>query len=229
MPPLQIASLCFALLGPILLYLVQRQFPSPRFDQVWSRILAAILALSFLTNLLQIFATTTSPPLALILPMQLCDWASIAVLVALLNRSQTAFEIAYFWGLAGTSQALITPAIDVHSPWLTQIAFWGEHATIVASILFLLLISKFRPRSFLPIFLWSQIYFSFTIFINYLANANYGFLSHPPSQPSLLDLFSHNPWLYRLEINAIGISLFFILYLPWILTAHRSPGPTTSL
>ncbi|MCX6978883.1 MAG: hypothetical protein NTX04_13335, partial [Verrucomicrobia bacterium] len=50
MPPLQMASICFALLGPILLYLVQRQSPSPRFDQVWSRILATILALSLLSG-----------------------------------------------------------------------------------------------------------------------------------------------------------------------------------
>jgi hypothetical integral membrane protein (TIGR02206 family) len=226
MPPLQVASICFALLGPIILYLFQRQSPSPRFDQFWSRILAALIALSFLSNLLQKFASSTSLTLTLteVLPMQLCDWASFAALIALLYRSQTAFELAYFWGLCGTSQALITPAIDTHSPWLSQIIFWVEHASIVAAVLFLLLVSKFRPRSFLRIFLWSEIFLLSALSVNALTNGNYAFLSLPPTQPSPLDFFSKNLWLYRAEINAIALLLFLAFYLPWLLLS-RSPSP----
>src|SRR4030095_6539260 len=47
------------------------------------------------------------------LPMQLCDWALFAVAAALWFRWRTCFEVAYFWGLAGTFQALFTPALPV--------------------------------------------------------------------------------------------------------------------
>src|SRR5438045_3532640 len=36
------------------------------------------------------------------LPMHLCDWAGVAAVVALIFRGQIAYELAYFWGLAGT-------------------------------------------------------------------------------------------------------------------------------
>jgi hypothetical integral membrane protein (TIGR02206 family) len=45
------------------------------------------------------------------LPMHLCDWATIAVVLALCFRWQWSYELAYFWSLGGTLQALLTPDI----------------------------------------------------------------------------------------------------------------------
>ena len=45
------------------------------------------------------------------LPMQLCDWALFLTVASLLWRSPRCFEVAYFWGLAGTLQGLLTPAV----------------------------------------------------------------------------------------------------------------------
>ena len=36
------------------------------------------------------------------LPMHLCDWAAIAVIVTLLWPNQRSYELAYFWALIGT-------------------------------------------------------------------------------------------------------------------------------
>ena len=46
------------------------------------------------------------------LPLELCHWVMIACVVALLRPSRYASEVAYYWGLAGTSQAAITPDIS---------------------------------------------------------------------------------------------------------------------
>ncbi|HEX4272484.1 MAG TPA: hypothetical protein VHZ32_13905, partial [Rhizomicrobium sp.] len=43
------------------------------------------------------------------LPLNLCDWALIALVAALLTRNQFAYELGYFWGLGGTLQGMITP------------------------------------------------------------------------------------------------------------------------
>src|SRR6478735_1631009 len=43
------------------------------------------------------------------LPMQLCDWALVVIIVALASGSRQWFEVAYFWGIGGTLQAIITP------------------------------------------------------------------------------------------------------------------------
>src|SRR5438132_907921 len=43
------------------------------------------------------------------LPLQLCDVAIFVAAAALWSRNQLLVEITYFWGLAGTLQALLTP------------------------------------------------------------------------------------------------------------------------
>lgn len=151
------------------------------------------------------------------LPMQLCDWALFAIVGALLWRSQTCFELAYFWGLCGTLQAIFTPAISRDLPWWRQAAFFLGHAGIVAGVVFLLLLGRMRPRSLWRVLLWSEIYFAAALSVNALTGANYGFLSHRPDTPSLLDLFSRTHWLYIAEINAIALACFAAIYAPWLI------------
>src|SRR5579864_7980770 len=43
------------------------------------------------------------------LPLQLCDVAIFVAAVALWTRNRMSVEITYFWALAGTIQALLTP------------------------------------------------------------------------------------------------------------------------
>ena len=50
------------------------------------------------------------------LPMNLCDWAEIALIVALLTRRQFAYELGYFWGLGGTLQGVLTPPLYYDFP-----------------------------------------------------------------------------------------------------------------
>ena len=47
------------------------------------------------------------------LPFQLCDWAMVAIIVALLTGRERWLEVAYFWGIGGTAQAILTPDLQV--------------------------------------------------------------------------------------------------------------------
>src|SRR5450432_4719368 len=44
------------------------------------------------------------------LPFQLCDWAMITVIIALLTGRRGWFDVSYFWGIGGTFQAILTPS-----------------------------------------------------------------------------------------------------------------------
>ena len=48
-----------------------------------------------------------------ILPMHLCDWACIAVIITMLMPNQRTYELAYFWALAGTLQRFFQRAVVV--------------------------------------------------------------------------------------------------------------------
>ncbi len=162
------------------------------------------------------------------LPMHLCDWALFAVIAALLGRSQTCFELAYFWGLCGTVQALLTPAIEPDVTCWRQLGFYVLHAGIVAGVLFLLLVPKMRPRGLWRVFVWSEIYLASALAVNAVTGGNYGFLAHRPAQRTLLDLFPDPHWLYVVSINAVALVFFAAFWLPWLLAdrLRKKAAPT---
>ena len=53
------------------------------------------------------------------LPMQMCDWGMAVVIVAMWTGNQRWFEVAYFWGIGGTLQAVLTPNLQF---WFSRLA-----------------------------------------------------------------------------------------------------------
>ena len=152
------------------------------------------------------------------LPMYLCDWAAIAVVLALCFRWQWSYELAYFWGLGGTVQALLTPDIVVDFPTIWFFVFFIGHGTVIVSVIFLTLVLGLRPypRSLLRAFLWSNVYLVCAGLVNYLLDANYGYLCEKPQRGSLLDYLG--PWpVYIGALEIVAAFTFFLLYLPFLI------------
>jgi len=213
---LQIASIAFAFLSPVVLWAIHRRKPHPAFERFFARCYAGLLIVVFLAGPLQRYLEGR-PDIAHMLPMHLCDWALVTVVVALLWQSPVCFELAYFWGLCGTLQALFTPAIDPGLEWWRLIVFFVDHATIVASVIFMILVTRMRPRTLWNVLLWSEIYLVAALAVNARTDSNYGFLAHRPVTASMLDLFSDTHWLYVVEINGVALLFFAALYAPWLI------------
>src|SRR5260370_25723085 len=75
--------------------------------------------------------------LAYALPFQLCDAAIFVSALALWLRQQLLVEVTYFWGLAGTIQAIITPDLPEHFPSFPFIQYYVAHARVAAPALLL--------------------------------------------------------------------------------------------
>src|SRR6266851_3594815 len=69
--------------------------------------------------------------LAYALPFQLCDAAIFVSALALWRRQQLLVEVTYFWGLAGTIQAIITPDLPEHFPAFPFIQYYVAHVAVV--------------------------------------------------------------------------------------------------
>ena len=212
---MQQSAILFTLLAPLMLLAACRHFSTARFQNLVHRSLAIGLLAFALTNIADKFATGAKLDTAL--PMHLCDWMLYAVAAALWFRWQLGFELGYFWGLAGTAQALITPAISMTEVWWRLFGFFFSHALIVVSVLHLLITERCRPwpRSLLRVFVCSEFYVAAALLANAATGGNYGFLAHRPAQASLLDILSDTHWLYVAQINALGLAFFNALYLPW--------------
>src|SRR5687768_14357107 len=151
--------------------------------------------------------------------MQLCDWTLFAVAAALWWRWRAGFELGYFWGLGGTLQALLTPAIDASVGFFRLFGFFFAHSLIVVGVVYLMLARHYRPEpaSLIRVIAASEFYLVSALAVNAWTGGNYGFLSRRPSTPTLLDLFSDTPWLYVLQINLAALLCFLLFYTPWLI------------
>jgi len=165
-----------------------------------------------------------------ILPFHLCDIAGFLAGYALLSRKPWAQELTYYWGLAATLQALITPAILYNIPHLTYFTFFVHHFAIVGAACFIPLCDGWRPltpwwRSPLRAFLCVNLYLVLAGLLNFSLGTNFGFVAHPPENPSLIDHLG--PWpFYLLSFEIIAWILFCLLTLPW-LPKNRGTGGIT--
>jgi hypothetical integral membrane protein (TIGR02206 family) len=151
------------------------------------------------------------------LPMQLCDWGMVVVIVAMLTGNQRWFEVAYFWGIGGTLQAVLTPNLRFGFPDWRFISFFTSHCGIIIGVVFLMLTRRYRPypMSIVRVFLWSEFYFVVTLITDELTGFNYGFLLHKPEAFSILSLLSDSWLLYLLQMHALALLFFLGLYVPF--------------
>lgn len=162
------------------------------------------------------------------LPLNLCDWAEAALVVALLTRHQVAYELGYFWGLGGTLQGLLTPPLYLGWPDPQFLFFFIQHGGVVASLLYLTLGTRLRPTwGSLPRVVAATLFYAgFVGLLDALTGSNYGFLRAKPEGTNLLTFMSPWPW-YIPELVATGLIFVLVYYAPfaladWYRRARRS-------
>ena len=130
------------------------------------------------------------------LPIQLCDVGGFVAAAALLWRQLLFVEIAYFWGLGGSLQAVLTPDLqDHHFPSFPYLQFYVTHDLVILAALFLVVGLRLQPRpgAVRRIFLLT-LAFAFVIgLIDLATGGNYMYLQ-VPAPGSLLTLMGPWPW-----------------------------------
>jgi hypothetical integral membrane protein (TIGR02206 family) len=146
------------------------------------------------------------------LPLYLCDVASIVAAFALFTKNFKLAEIAYLWGLAGTSQGLITPTLSYDWNTLEYYNFFLQHSGVPIAALTLVWGMGITPRkgAFKRIIIWSWVYMVVVIGINCLIKQNYGFLSRKPDFDTMFDYMGDYPY-YLITLQAIAFAIYFIL------------------
>jgi len=151
------------------------------------------------------------------LPLHLCDIAQILVIFFMFRPSIRILEIIYFWGLAGTGNALLTPDLSVGFPSLAFTFYFVAHGGIVVSVLVGCWGFKMRPtfRSLIRAFVIANLYGLVVICVNLLLGSNYMFLCKAPIGESPF-FFAPWPW-YLLVLEVFAVVFFLILYLPYMI------------
>ncbi len=156
------------------------------------------------------------------LPLQLCDVAIFIAAAALWTWNRLLVELAYFWGLAGTLQALLTPDLPQHFPSYPYFQYYIAHGGVVAAALVLVAGLRLHPRR-RAVFQVAAITVAYAVLVgavDAVSGANYMYLRARPPSPTLLDALGPWPW-YILAASLIALVLFAILDAPFRLGRGR--------
>lgn len=159
-------------------------------------------------------------------PLQLCDLALLLTVWALWSLRRGVSVVAYFWGLSGSLQAILTPDLRQGFPDYWWVKFFLTHCGVVLSVVYLAVTARVAPtaRSVWRVWGLTNVYAAIAGLINWGFGTNYGYLARKPMQPSLLDYFGPWPW-YILVLEAAALASFFLYYAPFALAQRfRSPA-----
>jgi hypothetical integral membrane protein (TIGR02206 family) len=157
------------------------------------------------------------------LRLALCDVALVLAALACWWPSWSlGVELTYFWGLAGTLQAVLTPDLHVGFPSLEFVQFVLGHLGIVLAALYLVVGLGIVPRqgAAVRVFAITVAYVTVIGAFNWLTGSNYMYLAAPPENASLLWMLGAWPW-YLLSATGVAIVLFAVLDAPFRPTRRR--------
>jgi hypothetical integral membrane protein (TIGR02206 family) len=185
----------------------------------WMLVANFVLAVALLvTSCLWLWSTLGDQPFSAAnsLPFALCDIASLVAAAALLTRNRLLVELTYFWGLAGTLQALLTPDLKVGWPSLEFVEYVVAHTAIVCAALFLVVGQRLVPRrrAVARIFTITVAYTAFVGVVDTITRGNYMYLRAKPGEWTLLSVLGPWPW-YIASAAAVAIVLFGLLDMPF--------------
>ena len=162
------------------------------------------------------------------LPITVCGWGIIFASYMVIGKSQTLFDIVYFWLFAGTIFALITPTVITYTgpTRFRYYQFWIEHTMGYIATFYMIFVHKMRPtvksaiKSYAALFVLAVIAFVANRVIG--PGANYLFMARPEDTPSILDILPPN-FVIRVIVMAVVVTTLFVLsYLPWYLKDRKA-------
>jgi hypothetical integral membrane protein (TIGR02206 family) len=157
------------------------------------------------------------------MPLHLCDIALMLAAGAVATRRQWLYELSYFFGLAGATQAILTPDLSGEIKWWQFATFFGAHASVIAAVIFLTCACGMRPQKYA---VWRAM-FGLTIYtvcvalVNWATDANFGYLREKPTQSSVLDHLGDWPW-YIGGMGVLALASFSALYAPFYFRDRRA-------
>ncbi len=146
----------------------------------------------------------------------------------LVGKSKSLFEICYFWLLAGSIFAVLTPTPLTYTGFtrFRYYQFWTEHILGYVAIFYMIFIHKMRPtirsavKSYVGLVILAVVAYVTNRMIG--PGANYLFLARPEAAPSVLDILPPVFWLRTLIMAVVITALYGVAYLPWYLRDRKA-------
>ena len=157
------------------------------------------------------------------LPFFMCRFMALILPFVFYTRNRFMLGILYFWVLAGTINAIITPDLLFNFGHWEYNLYWVYHLMLIVTIIYGVFVYKFeiKWRDYWNAVLGTIVFTVFSMGVNFLLKANYNYLSEKPEVASILDYMGPWPW-YIAVVYFLMFLLFLLAFLPYLLKKRVS-------
>jgi len=158
------------------------------------------------------------------LPLHLCDFSTMAIILFFLTKKRDFFVFAFFFGIAGGGMSILTPYTVYGFPYIGYIQSQIGHTMILMGVTYAMIIDKQRPYLIdVPKALfYASVLLLFTYFMNYILGTNYWFLAEKPIGDNITSFMRPEPF-HIIDLYIAAIVICYAIYLPYYLR-DRSRG-----
>jgi hypothetical integral membrane protein (TIGR02206 family) len=150
------------------------------------------------------------------LPLQICDVAALVAAAALWFRRQPLVDVTWWWGIAGSIPALLTPLPGAVFPSWLYFQYFIVHGGLIVAACFLVLGMRLVPGAGAVgrIALLTLAYAALIAGFDAVSGENLLFLrGYPVGPPTLLNVLGPWPW-YLAGVAVVAAVLFLLLEVP---------------
>ena len=152
------------------------------------------------------------------LPLHLCDFSTISVILYFITRHRDFFIFAFFFGIAGGGMSILTPDTFYGFPYVGYIQSQIGHTMIIMGVTYAIIIDKQRPylRDVFKALCYASILLVFTYLMNYILGTNYWFLAEKPIGDNITSFMRPEPF-HIIDLYIAAIVICYAMYLPYYL------------
>jgi hypothetical integral membrane protein (TIGR02206 family) len=151
------------------------------------------------------------------LPLHLCGIMILVTVYGLATQDRRVYPFIYFFGIAGSIQAVLTPDTLLDFPHARFLNTMISHGLLVVAGFWIVFVEGFRPTrkdAVVSLFVLN-VYALGVLFVNLAIGANYLFITAKPETASVLDFFPEWPW-YVLILEALAVVIVSGMCWPFV-------------
>jgi len=156
------------------------------------------------------------------LPLHLCDFSTIAIILYFFTQKRDFFVFAFFFGIAGGGMSILTPDTVYGFPYVGYIQSQIGHTMILMGVTYAMVIDNQRPylQDIPKVFMYATLLLLFTYLMNYLLGTNYWFLAEKPVGDNITALMRPEPF-HIIDLYLVALLVCYSMYLPFYLKDRK--------
>ena len=146
------------------------------------------------------------------LPLQLCSIGVYLGAYNLIYRNQTIFNLIFYWGFVGATNAILTPDGDLFELKIFFFYSQAYHAALIFAVLWMIIKYGMRMeyKSIFQVVLYTNVIVGIITVINFALDSNYMFLRIMPNSISPFLMGQWPTYILMVQVFSVALVVLFI-------------------